>query len=110
MKWYKPLFLGENARKEKLRSLKRVKNGKYMKDVFFITLPSNNKNLLDIISTNQLLWPYFRKRKVRSAIYVIGIARGRDEAYEVVRTIIDETYTNTGGFDIKGYLNFGPKE
>lgn len=110
MKWYKPLFLGENARKQKLRTLKNVKNGKYMKDVFFITLPSNNDNLLDIISTNQLLWPYFRKRKVRSSIYVIGIAKGQDEAFELVRTIIDETYTNTGGFDIQEYLKFGPKE
>lgn len=110
MKWYKPLFLGENARKEKLRALKKVKQRKLMKDVYFITLPSNDKNLLDIISTNQLLWPYFRKRKVRSQIYVIGIAKGQEEAFELVRTIVDETYTNTGGFDIKGYLKFGPKE
>lgn len=110
MKWYKPLILGENAKKEKLRTLKRVKQGKYQRDTYFITLPSNASNLLDIISVNQLLWPYYRKRRARAQIYVVGIAKGKDEAMEVVRTIVDDTYRHTGGFDIKGYLKFGPKE
>lgn len=110
MKWYRPLILGENAGKQKLRTLKKVKNKKYQKDTYFITLPSNASNLLDIISVNQLLWPYYRNRKVRAQIYVIGIAKGKDEAMEVVRTIIDETYRQTGGFDIAKYLKFGPKE
>ena len=36
-----------------------------------------------------------------------GLAKGRDEALELVRCIIDETYSHTGGVDVAGYLRFG---
>ena len=42
-------------------------------------------------------------------IYVIGIAEGKKEALELVRDIIDEVYSNTGGFNISQYLRFGCK-
>ena len=40
-------------------------------------------------------------------IYVVGLAKGREEALYLVRDIIDEVYSNTKGFDIAGYLHFG---
>ena len=50
-----------------------------------------------------------KEKKVLKDIYVVGIAKGRMEALELVRDIIDEVYHNTGGFDISGYLKFGNK-
>ena len=52
---------------------------------------------------------YYKKKENRENLYVLGIADGKDEALEVVRTIIDEVYTNTGSFNISGYLHFGDR-
>ena len=41
-------------------------------------------------------------------LLVIGLAGGREEAFEVVRTIVDEVYHATGGFDIPRFLGILP--
>jgi hypothetical protein len=71
-------------------------------DTYLITLPSNDENLLDVFQANILLQPYYKKAD--RDIFVVGIANGKDEAYEVVRDIIDDVYSHTGAFDIKKYL------
>jgi hypothetical protein len=91
MKWYRKLYLGENA-----------KMNRFSIDTYLITLPSNDENLLDVFQANMLLQPYYKKAD--RDIFVIGIANGKDEAYEVVRDIIDDVYSHTGAFDIKKYL------
>jgi len=70
-------------------------------------IPSSEENLLDITSANFLLQPYFKKKINLDKIYVVGLAKGREEALYLVRDIIDEVYSNTKGFDIAGYLHFG---
>lgn len=105
MKWYRKLYLGENAAKSKYKVFSRVRSNKFSYDTYLITLSSNNDNLLDIIPANMLLQPHFKKN--RKDIYVVGIADGKDEAFMVVKDIIDDVYSNTGAFDIRGYLHFG---
>ena len=96
MKWYRGLYMGEGARKAKYKVLGHVVKKKFSFDTYLITLPSNTSNILDIYSANVLLQPHFKKK-------------GRDEAYELVRDIVDEVYKNTGGFNISRYLKFGSK-
>lgn len=107
MKWYRKLYLGENAKKAKYKVFGLIRKRRFQKDTFLIMLSHNPDNLLDIMSANYLLQPYFKKRKNIKDIYVIGLAKGKDEALELVRTVIDEVYTQTGAFDIRGYLHFG---
>ena len=95
MKWYKKLYLGENAEKSRYKVFGRIRMNKFSFNTYLIVLPSNKENILDIISANMLLQPYFKKKENRENLYVLGIADGKDEALEVVRTIIDEVYTNT---------------
>ena len=45
--------------------------------------------------------------KRQDKVYVVGLAKGRDEALELVRCIVDDTYSHTGGVDVAGYLRFG---
>lgn len=99
--------MGEGARKAKYKVLGHVVKKKFSFDTYLITLPSNNSNILDIYSANVLLQPHFKKKCIQ--IYVVGIAKGRDEAYGLVRDIVDEVYKNTGGFNISRYLKFGSK-
>ena len=56
-----------------------------------------------------LLQPHFKNKNVNEEMYVVGLAKGRDEALNLVRDIIDEVYNATGGFDIREYLGFGNK-
>ena len=42
-------------------------------------------------------------------MYVVGLAKGRNEALELVRCIVDDTYSDTGCVDVAGYLKFGTK-
>lgn len=101
--------MGDGARKAKYKILGRVVKRKLSFDTYLITLPSNPSNILDVYSSNVLLQPHFKEKKFLKDIYVVGIAKGRMEALELVRDITDEVYRNTGGFDISGYLKFGNK-
>ena len=37
-------------------------------------------------------------------MYIVGVASDKTEAFEVVRSIIEDVYLHTGGFDVRGYL------
>ncbi len=106
MRWYKKLYVGDNAKNSKFKIMRKIKTRSLQVDTYLITLATNPENLLDIISTNLLLQPYYKKRYVRDKICVVGMAKGYDEALEVTRCIIDDVYNSTGGFDIKRYLGF----
>ena len=107
MKWYKKLYMGENAKKSKYKIMGKVRTSRFQRDVYLITLANNPNNLLDIYSANQLLQPHFKKAHVLNDICVIGLARGRDEAFHVVEQIISDVYTNTGEFKLREYYKFG---
>lgn len=109
MKWYKGLYLGEKAKEDKYKILGKVVKSRFQADTFLVMLPSNSSNVLDILQANYLNQPHFRKKYYKQEIYVVGIAKGRDEALELVRQIVDEVYQATGGFDVSGYLHFGSK-
>ena len=107
MKWYRKLYLGDNAKKEKYKVFGRIRKGRFQLDTYLITISHNPNNLLDIYSANVLKQPYFKKKSNLNRIYVVGLAKGYDEALEIVRVIIDEVYQQTGAFDISSYLRFG---
>lgn len=101
--------MGNNARKNKYKVLGHVIKKRLSFDTYLITLPSNTSNILDIYSSNILLQSHYKKKYITENVYVIGIAEGKKEALELVRDIIDEVYSNTGGFNISRYLRFGCK-
>ncbi|MDO5381872.1 MAG: hypothetical protein Q4F06_04005 [Eubacteriales bacterium] len=109
MKWYKKLYIGEKAKKEKYKVFGHIKQSRFCSDTFLITLSENPDNLLDIYSANVLKQPHFKNKRYRDNVYVVGLAKGRDEALELVRQIVDDVYKGTGAFDIRRYLNFGKK-
>lgn len=107
MKWYKNLYMGDNAKKEKYKVFGHVVKERLQKDTFLIILSRSSGNLLEIVNSNFILQPHFKKKSVKSKIYVVGLAKGREEALELVRVIIDDVYQNTGAFNIREYLHFG---
>lgn len=100
MKWYENLYAGESIR-NKLEKIKwKIRHNAGQIDIYVIGIASNPKNLLDIIPARELMQKGYPKKD----LYIIGLAHGIDEAYEVVKQIIDEVYRATGGFDIVPYL------
>lgn len=100
MRWYRKLYIGENARKNRFKFVWKVKHRRIVWEGYVITLASNEQNLLDIIPVSELLQPYYQKKD----FFVIGIAKGYQESLEVVKNIIDEVYQTTGGFDVRKFV------
>lgn len=103
MEFYRHIYFGEEAKKNKKKILYRIKHRKIQKDIYVITLASNEDNLMDIYAANTLLQPGYKKADIK----VIGVAIGQDEAYALATAIIQDLYTKTNEFKIKEYLGFG---
>ena len=101
LKWYKKLYIGDNAKKKVPSVIKKVNQGKLQYDIYLITLASNEKNLLEIIQANQLIQKTLRKL----CPMIVGMASGYGEALEVVEKIVEETYLKQGDTDVRRYLN-----
>jgi len=100
MRWHKSLYVGETANRMKYRMIGKIRYHRPQKNAYVIVLSSNRKNLLDILPAYELLWDYYRHKEM----LVVGLAHGYDEALEVVRLIIHDIYSNTGGFDVEKYF------
>ena len=97
LKWYRYLYLGDNARKAKYKTFGLIRKSRFTIDTYIVA----------IYSANMLKQPHFKNKSYRDKVYVVGLAKGRDEALELVRCIVDDTYSHTGGVDVAGYLRFG---
>lgn len=107
MVWYRELYVGEQAKKDKQKIIWKVKHGAGMTDVYLIALASNGTDLLDIFHSAVLLQkPY---RRYRSP-FIIGIARGYEEAVEVAAIILADVYRNTGTFRVREYVGSKQKK
>ena len=98
MRWYRDLYLGTNAASE-IRSIReKAAAGKWMAGVYYITAASTEGNLLDIFHNGMLKEPLFKKRQ---CLDVIGVAKGRMEAFSLAGQITEDVYQKTGGFEIR---------
>lgn len=104
MEWYKNLYLGEAAAKKHYKLLRRI-NKRHLSNAYVITLPSNEENILDIYSYNELLQKHYDDR----SMFVVGLACGKDEAMELTRDIIQDVYSSTGTFDVRKYVMSGQR-
>ena len=99
--WHVHLYVGEKAKKQVRRTMGLINRKKPTPGVYLLTLPHNRKNVMEIVSTSVLLQEPAHMRCPQ----VIGIARGREEAFALMQRIIKDTYANTGNFQVEAYLN-----
>lgn len=98
--WYRDLYVGEAAG-SKLDKIKwKVQHYAGDLRIYLITMPTNEKNSLDIIHEAHLKQSYYKKRD----IFIVGVALSYDEALQVVLRIAEDVYSQTKGADIKGYI------
>ena len=103
MKWYRNLYVGESIAGKSEKVKRKILRGALQVQIYVITLPSNQQNLLDIIPVREIQQKYYPKKD----LYVIGLAKGREEAEQVAADLLSEVYFKTGGFDLITYLKIG---
>ncbi len=102
MKWYKALFVGERAAGKTDKIKERFLQGRKYRNVFFITLPANSENMLDIIPYNLGMIMTWRE------LSVIGVAVTRQEAVLLTEHILQKVYDETKDVRVREY--FAPEE
>lgn len=100
LKWYEYLYVGENAKKRINYYIRRISNGKPVKDIYLVAIASNEANQLDIIKSHYLLQPIV----MRMCPMIVGIAKSYDEARALVITMVEEAIRETGCADVRKYL------
>lgn len=93
--WYKSLYMDDKIRKQEKKCKKIIEkrsifqNLPWKKSFYIITLAENEKNLFEIMNTNQLFFQYYGRKE----LYVIGITVHYEEAVKIVEQIVCEAYT-----------------
>ncbi len=100
MKFNRKVYWGETARKNRLLIWHRLRYKKWQTDIYLIVLPEGKNSLLEMVPA------YMMKLRPKGAppLMVIGVAKGKKEGIEVIRSIIDEVYKQTGHLDVLSYI------
>lgn len=100
MEWHGDLYLGSSVRHRKRTIKWKIMHHAGQLRVYVITLASNERNLLDIIPSWELMQKHYPKR----GLYAVGLAGSYNEALELAGQIINEVYRATGSFDVRSYI------
>ena len=106
MRWWTHLYMGENASRNRVSILEGMRKGKMLVDTYVITLPESGNHILDILPVSLLT----RQERDGKDFLVLGIARGYEEAAQVVRSMVDDMYQKTGAFNWKAYMESLPEK
>ncbi len=98
--WAKHLYMGKKVEKSRDQVITSINNRKAAFGVYCITYASNPGNLFDVIEANQLLYPHYTNTEV----YIVGLAKGKEEALELLENMLMEIYNHTGEFDVRSYF------
>ena len=102
MRWWKHLYMGDRALKNRAKVLMGIREGKTTPDIYVITLPESGNHILDIRPVLLLT----EKEREDDSFLILGVAKGYGEAGEVVRSMVDDMYRATGAFDWNAYMGY----
>lgn len=99
LKWMKNYYIGNDV-KNPTRIRTRITAGKFVPDIYVVTL--------SVIP--EIFWKFFPQACLYSEAaratcpLIVGMARGKSGAIQMVQDMIEQVYTETGNFKIKEYL------
>ncbi len=100
IQWASKLYIGEKLIKKKDKAISRINKRKVTVGIYCIAFASGPHNLFDIMDANELLFPHYKK----ADITIVGLARGKDEALNLVHDMLIEVYNKTGAFKVREYF------
>ncbi len=100
MQWYHDLYLGEKVAKKKNKIIYKIKDGKFTPSTYVIALPRNDYDTLEAFPAVTLREDWYKK----ADIFIVGLAKGNEEANEVMETIIKECYEETNDVNVREFI------
>ena len=99
LKWKKKYNIGESV-KAPVKVQSKINAGKPVPGIYLLTLSDNPGNIMEIIPAVMLV----QKPAYDLCPVIIGMAKGKEEALELVQKIVEEVYRETGSFEIREYM------
>ncbi|MBR1815398.1 MAG: hypothetical protein IJ763_01725 [Lachnospiraceae bacterium] len=88
--------------KKKNKIIRRIKHKVKANGVYVITSPIITDGIMDIFQYSQLLTKFYDN--LRDDMYILGIAKGKKEAKELIVNIVQDMYDAGYEFDVKGFF------
>lgn len=98
--WTSRLYVGDKLKKKREKAIKSINSQKPTVGIYCITFASHPDNLFDIMDANELMFPHYQ----RLDVFIVGLAKGKDEAVGLVQNMLMEIYQKTGDFKVKAYF------
>lgn len=93
----------ENMSKRKLASVrKKIRKKSPKLNLFLVTLPLSGDGILEIYWYPELLQKAYQD--LNCELRVIGVAKNRDEAFELIRTIVEDVGIAEGTISMKEFI------
>ena len=101
LKWHKTLLYRSGCQKQFSAICRRLEliQGKPVPGIYLITLSDNPRNLLEILPALTLI----QESAADMCPEIVGIAKGKEEAMDLVTEMIRTIFSETGGFEVKEY-------
>jgi hypothetical protein len=87
------------------RLILRLKLKRPVKNLFVVTMPLYDAGIMEIYDYNELLQPFYRKKKQN--LEVLGLSSTRDGAKCIVANILEDSYDKLGTPDIGQFFGIG---
>ena len=98
LKWMKDYSVSEGIRRpEKIQA--KINAGQAVPGIYLITRSYNEHNLLEIIPAISLV----QRAAYAMCPEIIGMAKGKEIAMEMVQEILETIYRSTGEFCVEAY-------
>lgn len=98
LKWKRHYLVGEGV-KEPAKIRRKINAGKFVPGIYLLTLSNHPANLCEILPAAMLM----QKSYVEICPLIFGMAKGKDEAMELLADFLSEVYRETGSFRIEEY-------
>lgn len=99
MKYYEPLYIDENFKNVSKMKM-RIRMSRIPLLNYAIVLSNSQTDQLEIIQGTILRQKYYPKKD----LFVVGISKDYDGAVLLVQRILEDTFRETGGYDMKAFL------
>lgn len=100
MKFYKNLYIGDTIKKPE-KAIKKLRRHKKQPWLYVIAYDGET-NRLAVYHSLMLLQRYYKENPPRC---IVGLANGREEAFDVIERIAQESLAATGQVQLVAYLS-----
>jgi hypothetical protein len=100
IQWTSRIYVSNNLKKKKDKTIDSINNRRLTSNIYCIAFASSPENLFDIINANELLSPHYQKSNIK----IVGLAKGEEEATNLIEDLLMEVYKQTGAFDVREFF------